>query len=95
MSKGFNVGTIMVLYQNLLANWFARFCYVKDEPPSGHKNTDKYISTIDIGIELLMDYKTMMTPLHKADYKKKLDAYWFLMSGALKTRQNVMNQSHA
>ncbi|EFN78260.1 Histone-lysine N-methyltransferase SETMAR, partial [Harpegnathos saltator] len=71
--------------------WFARFRSgnfdVKDKSRSGRPITekadeilekvqqDKHISSVDIGIELGIDHKTVLNHLHKAGYKKKLDVW--------------------
>ncbi|EFN78679.1 Histone-lysine N-methyltransferase SETMAR, partial [Harpegnathos saltator] len=36
---------------------------------------DKHISSVDIGMELGIDHKTVLNHLHKAGYKKKLDVW--------------------
>ena len=78
------------LSKSAARKWFARFragnCDVKDEPRSGRPITeksdeimkierDKHVSTVEIARELGIDYKTVLNPLHKVGYKKKLDVW--------------------
>ncbi|CAK9813192.1 Histone-lysine N-methyltransferase SETMAR [Anthophora plagiata] len=79
------------LSKSAARKWFARFrsgnFNVKDESRSGRPITekadeilekvqqDKHISSVDIGMELDIDHKTVLNHLHKAGYKKKLDVW--------------------
>lgn len=79
------------LSKSAARKWFARFRSgnfdVKDESRSGRPITekadeilekvqqDKHISSVDIGMELGIDHKTVLNHLHKAGYKKKLDVW--------------------
>lgn len=79
------------LSKSTARKWFARFRSgkfdVKDESRSGRPITekadeilekvqqDKHISSVDIGMELGIDHKTVLNHLLKAGYKKKLDVW--------------------
>lgn len=77
------------LSQSTVPKCFARFRAgnfdIKNEPHSGPPVTekvdqilqkvqqDKHVSSVDIGMKLGIDHKTVLNHLHKAGYKKKLD----------------------